>query len=726
MGQADFSIVFNVATMQFGLTDISDWVSQSIALSNVKGNFKITSPSGVVIHENLLTTEVTGTASSGGTNSITLTGASSIDDIYNGYFVKITGGTGSGQVRPITDYNGTTKVATVVNLWTTAPDNTSTFQICLCDISLPESYTPITGTMQSSASDTTAVLQAGSSAVNDFYNSLYIKITGGTGSGQVRQVTDYVGSTLTITVDEQWDTSPDSTSTYAFNYGSFFFTATNLQQGDYPLPELTNGDVDPGVYTFEYNVYDSNLSTYYSKTKTFDFQIEFPEITSTQYVDCVTPLVSTTDTTDYTFDNVTPTVNRLHKLFFPAINGTEITPIVGSLTTITTSTLYAPTAYTDYIKANITFSYNDSVYVYNSISKSKIFTVDCPADLCNVFCVLNTTYNQWINLKCDNPTEAAKYLNKFIQASSVASLIAMASRCGKYLDIPGYAQQIRNITDTTNGCGCGCSDGEPKLIQGLGGTAQNVSVISSGTITVSSYTVGTTTVYVPTISSTILNTINNLTATSVSGTVSNTVTHSGNNYNVQGPAMTSADNSVTIATTGTPITNFDLSVNAKNVLENDWVVQNNGATTGSYVSLKPFTITNTAGTAATATLPTNKDELWTTHEFSQSSDLAVQQFYIKFLFNSATMFDVDFSKYNKVVIETKIVRITSTTVDIWVKILLLRSGNIISEARYATYLNKTANNFTTSNLGNVIDFQIKSSVASNAVYNHQQIDKFLK
>lgn len=72
----------------------------------------------------------TGTAQAGGSSTITLdSGASATDDIYNGATVTITGGTGSGQIRVISDYVGSTKVATVSTAWTTQPDNTSTFSV---------------------------------------------------------------------------------------------------------------------------------------------------------------------------------------------------------------------------------------------------------------------------------------------------------------------------------------------------------------------------------------------------------------------------------------------------------------------------------------------------------------------------------------------------------------------------------------------------------------------
>lgn len=71
-----------------------------------------------------------GTAQAGGASSITLAAAASAnDDEYNGQTIEITGGTGAGQIRHITDYDGTSKVATVDSAWSTQPDATSTYEV---------------------------------------------------------------------------------------------------------------------------------------------------------------------------------------------------------------------------------------------------------------------------------------------------------------------------------------------------------------------------------------------------------------------------------------------------------------------------------------------------------------------------------------------------------------------------------------------------------------------
>ncbi len=78
------------------------------------------------------------TAQAGASTTVTLdASASATTDFYKGSLVYLTGGTGAGQARFITAYNGTTKVATVGAAWATNPDATSTFAIIGRDNATP-------------------------------------------------------------------------------------------------------------------------------------------------------------------------------------------------------------------------------------------------------------------------------------------------------------------------------------------------------------------------------------------------------------------------------------------------------------------------------------------------------------------------------------------------------------------------------------------------------------
>ena len=114
-----------------------------IASANVAGNtvsgaldiIKITSPGS-----NYVTT-FTGTFNSNdvrdlipisGSNTLTYrlaTGASSNNDFYIGSALYITEGTGKGQIRKITDYDGSTRIATVNGSFTTPPVATTQYLI---------------------------------------------------------------------------------------------------------------------------------------------------------------------------------------------------------------------------------------------------------------------------------------------------------------------------------------------------------------------------------------------------------------------------------------------------------------------------------------------------------------------------------------------------------------------------------------------------------------------
>lgn len=71
-----------------------------------------------------------GVAQDGDDDEITLAAtASASDNLYKDAIVAIIGGTGAGQSRGITGYNGTSKVASVGRNWVTNPDSTSQYVI---------------------------------------------------------------------------------------------------------------------------------------------------------------------------------------------------------------------------------------------------------------------------------------------------------------------------------------------------------------------------------------------------------------------------------------------------------------------------------------------------------------------------------------------------------------------------------------------------------------------
>ncbi len=112
--------------------------------------------------------------------------------------------------------------------------------------------TPIASGTAVAGGATTITLDAGASTVNDFYNTNIISITSGTGVGQIRTISNYVGVTKVATVSQAWTTIPDATSVfeivsglfvgqYAFSYGGVIASLGTWPPAFQALSAISNG-----------------------------------------------------------------------------------------------------------------------------------------------------------------------------------------------------------------------------------------------------------------------------------------------------------------------------------------------------------------------------------------------------------------------------------------------------------------------------------------------------
>ena len=124
-----------------------------------------------------------GTAQGGGSTTITLdASASATDDLYNGCLVWVVAGVGAGQAGVITDYVGSTKVATVDNTWRTNPDNTSVFVLLpgslgLTSATLAASVWDASTSTYNSAGTFGAGVRLSSAAVQSIWDALTSALT---------------------------------------------------------------------------------------------------------------------------------------------------------------------------------------------------------------------------------------------------------------------------------------------------------------------------------------------------------------------------------------------------------------------------------------------------------------------------------------------------------------------------------------------------------------------
>ncbi len=118
--------------VQLTTFDVDANVAATIWQDTTSGHFTVASSIGNALYAPgpALSAIRQGTATAGASSTITLdSGASATNSFYNFTRIYLTGGTGVGQVRTITGYVGSSKVATVSGNWTTNPDATTTFAI---------------------------------------------------------------------------------------------------------------------------------------------------------------------------------------------------------------------------------------------------------------------------------------------------------------------------------------------------------------------------------------------------------------------------------------------------------------------------------------------------------------------------------------------------------------------------------------------------------------------
>ena len=127
---------------------------------------------------------------------------SATDNTYIGCYIRITGGTGSGQIARVIAYDSATTTATITPDWTTAPDNTSVYRLY-----------GISG-ISAGAARGSITLDASAGGNGPAYVGAYVRITNGTGIGQHRKITGYDSTTKVATVTPDWGARPVVGSTY--------------------------------------------------------------------------------------------------------------------------------------------------------------------------------------------------------------------------------------------------------------------------------------------------------------------------------------------------------------------------------------------------------------------------------------------------------------------------------------------------------------------------------
>lgn len=469
--------------------------------------------------------------------------------------------------------------------------------------------------------------------------------------------TDYASQSVALAdITGSIKVTAPSGVTYAGQPDDIDGSVGRINQNNIYVPLLSDGTPEVGDYTFEYTATDGSDTVVYTKTVNFQYTKPVTSIQSTY--DCLSPLVSTEDATNYLYGAINPVdrfnlvaadsvantfsiageksgfvrvgdtfsiisstgnngdytvtsvsydgatdrtvlgvanvsdntadgslVTRKAQIFYPQVLG--LNPVVGYSKELQTSVFYTKTHEFKYEVKNF-WDLTDGVSIVDSFEDSNEIDIECDVRLCDVFCCINSKFNEYLSLKCKNNTLANIALEQYVLATSHLAALRQAFECGKSQAVTDLTNQIKEVTQCNDDCSC--SDTEPVLVTGLGG-GNNVVVQSSGNgVNVASVTAGDTTTYTLSLDQSILDDIANANATSsvvsTDGSVSVSSSTAGSN--------TEYDLSVTIPGSPKELMSFRVKIDIDNttstrtIVASDVVIQNETnlqTPTVSFVSL---------------------------------------------------------------------------------------------------------------------------------------------
>ena len=221
---------------------------------------------------------------------------------------------------------------------------------------------------------------------------------------------------------------------------------------------------------------------------------------------------------------------RVASIFFPQVLGLD--PKIGHTKKLGTSVFYDKNHEFSYVTKGL-YSYGDGLSIIDYFEDSTDLDIKCDVRLCEVFCCINSVFNEYLGLRCRNKTLADIALEKYILATSHLSSLRQAFECGQSAAVDLLVSEIKKVANCNDDCSC--SDTSPTLITGLGGSSSTTVVASSGNgINVSPSVSGDETTYYLSLDNDIIEDISNIgNTTSVSGdsTINITSSVSGGNTN---------------------------------------------------------------------------------------------------------------------------------------------------------------------------------------------------
>jgi len=325
------------------------------------------------------------------------------------------------------------------------------------------------------------------------------------------------------------DGSDTVTKIKTFTYSYTKPKATNQLTADCLSPELKGSDTTNYLVNavtpkdrFNISAASSSANTFSvsgDKVGFFTVGNKFDVISSTgnngQYTITGVNYVQSSDTTVVSVASVSDNasdgtiVQRRTTLYFTSVPGIE--PLVGYSSILSTNSFYSQLQSFSF-EAHVLYDFGGGFSVSDSFDSSDSINVDCDDNLCDVFCSINSVFGEYMKYKSTNKTLADLALERYILITSHLASLRTAYECGDSAAITKLTDQIKDVAQSNDDCGC--TSGDPIRITGTGGGATAVVASGGNGVNVATSVNGNETTYTLTLAQSVLNDIASATATS--------------------------------------------------------------------------------------------------------------------------------------------------------------------------------------------------------------------
>lgn len=292
------------------------------------------------------------------------------------------------------------------------------------------------------------------------------------------------------------------------------------------LPLLGDGTVQQGDYIITYEVQDTSGAPFeVSKQKTLDLQYVSPTVDLDMTVNCSTPLLDSTDNTPYTVNGVDPVIVRDHRILYPA--STQTPDVTGTSQVLSTNVFFTianqDLQHSSSLVSDLTYTFAVDFIVTDTVTGNGFIDVNCDAQLCDVYCCIRAEFNRYLDNIGVNNTQKNIHFANWNEMIGIAHQIDIAQDCGKGDDISALVSRLLKLGNCEPGCGC--DDGEPQLVVGLGGGSGIVVVDSGGVpVIVTPVINGNTTTFTVSLEASFVTKVNNLFNTTLTAGTDVTIT----------------------------------------------------------------------------------------------------------------------------------------------------------------------------------------------------------